>query len=589
MKIIPRWYQHECNDALWDYFTHSGGNPLCALPTGTGKSVIIAMFLESIFRHYPRQKILCLTHVKELIQQNFAKLIHLWPGAPVGINSASLGQRDVHFPIIFAGIGSVAKHFASFGNVDLLIIDEAHLVSPDEETMYQFFIKGLKSMNPQLKVIGFTATPWRLGQGKLTEGGIFTDVCYDLTGMEAFNRLIAEGYLCKLIPKPTKTLLDVSGVHTRGGEYIAGELQSAINRDDVTRAALREALDIGSSRKHWLIFASGVEHAINVGKMLQLFGEPNVVVHSKMGDYERDKAIDAYRSGKVRVAVNNNILTTGFDFPEIDFIPVLTATLSSAKWVQMLGRGTRPSVETGKLDCLVGDYARNTKKLGPINDPVIPRKKGDKPGVAPIKQCEMCETYNHASVRYCISCGYEFPVIVKLKREASTDELIKGDIPITEVFEVDHVTVAEHKKAGKPLSMKLSYYCISGGNIMPRFDEYVCVEHDGPAGNKAKHWWKERSSEPMPKTTTEAILLVDQLKMATHLRVWTNKHPYPEIMKQCLDGTAFGTLKDKVVRSPMIEKQFRTVRRGPNVVPNSAAAEVRSAEAANAFDDDIPF
>src|SRR5690554_3076854 len=195
MLLKPRSYQTECVSSLYNYFATNHGNPVCALPTGTGKSVVIAMFLESIYRFYPSQKVLVLTHVKELIAQNHEKLMALWPQAPAGINSAGLGKRDIHQRIIFAGIASVAKKWAEFGHVDLIVIDEAHLVSPNDETMYRAFITGLMSVNPHLKVIGFTATPWRLGHGKLTDPhekngkeipGIFTDVCFDITGLHAF-------------------------------------------------------------------------------------------------------------------------------------------------------------------------------------------------------------------------------------------------------------------------------------------------------------------------------------------------------------------------------------------------------------------
>ena len=183
----------------------------------TGKSIVIARFLQRVFHHYPNQRIMVLTHVKELIQQNHSKLMAVWPNAPAGIHSAGLGKRDTIHQILFGGIASVNKKWKEFGFINLILIDEAHLVSPNEETMYRGFIEALKTVNPHLKVIGFTATPWRLGQGRITEDGIFPDLCFDITGLNAFNRLIAEGYLATLIPKQTKYSLDVDGVHMRGG------------------------------------------------------------------------------------------------------------------------------------------------------------------------------------------------------------------------------------------------------------------------------------------------------------------------------------------------------------------------------------
>lgn len=513
----------------------------------TGKSIVIARFLQSVFHYYPNQKIMVLTHVKELIEQNYAKLMALWPNAPAGIHSAGLKKRDVLNQIIFGGIASVAKKWAEFGFVNLILIDEAHLVSPNEETMYRSLIEGLKSVNPNLKIIGFTATPWRLGQGRITEDGIFTDICFDITGLTAFNRLIAEGFLAPLIPKKTKMILDVDGVHMRGGEFIQGELQNAVDKEEITSVALREAMECGYDRRHWLIFCSGVEHAIHTADMLTMMGIPCGAVHSKMKDAERDQVIADFKSGKLRAVANNNVLTTGFDMPGIDLIIMLRPTASPVLWVQMLGRGTRPfeCAEYKKENCLVLDFAGNTKRLGPINDPVIPRKKGTKGGEAPVKLCEACGTYNHASVRYCggsphpspEGCGHEFPIMTKLKQEASTAELIKGDAPIVEIFKIDHITYSRHQKVGKPDAIKVSYYC-----GFQHFEDYVCLEHEGFASRKARMWWRERSEYPVPETTNAALGTTNLLRTPTHLRVWINKK-YPEIMKYCFDGTAFGTVE----------------------------------------------
>lgn len=551
--LQAREYQDAAVGSLYEYFGTKDGNPLIAMPTGTGKSVVIAMFLMSIFRSFPGQKVLIATHVKELIAQNYAKLLEVWPDAPAGINSAGLNRKDFLDPIVFCGIASVAKKADWFGRVDLLIIDEAHLVSPNDETMYRSFIAALKKVNPLLKVIGLTATPWRLGQGKIIEDGIFTDVCFDMTNMLAFNWLIDQGYLSTLIPKKTTALLDTTGVHMRGGEFIANELQHAVDKPHITEAAVREMLELGHDRHSWLIFAAGVDHAIHISELMNMLGVPTAAVHSKMPDKDRDRAIDAFKAGQLRAVVNNNVLTTGFDHPGIDMIGVLRPTASTVLWVQMLGRGTRPVYADGydvssaegrqaailagpKRNCLVLDFAGNTKKLGPINDPVIPRKKGDAKGDAPVRLCEACGVWNHASARACCYCGEPFPPpTLKIKAHASTDQLIKVDNPIVEVFEVTHITYSIHTKVGRPPMLRVSYYC-----GLRKFDEFVCFEHDGYAGRKARLWWAERSPGALPATTLEAVERTGEIACATHLEVWVNKK-YPELMRHCFDGSAFGS------------------------------------------------
>lgn len=550
MNIIPRDYQDAAVTSIFDYFQDKNGNPLIAMPTGTGKSIVIALFLYRVLAAYHSQRIMVLTHVKELIEQNYQKLATLWPGAPAGIYSAGLNRRDIGHNIIFGGVASVVKKVERFGHIDLILVDEAHLVSPRDETMYQKLIGALKQVNPHLKVIGFTATPWRLGHGSITQDSLFTDTCFDMTSMEAFNWLLSQGYLLPPVPKRTEHELDIDGVHMRGGEYISSELQRAVDKETITRNAFEEALQWGANRRKWLVFCAGVEHSIHAAEILNDMGISAAAVHSKMKGKERDDLLAASRAGHIQAITNNNVLTTGYDDPEIDLEIILRPTASPVLWVQMLGRGTRPCYAPGydlttkdgrlasigaspKQDCLVLDFAGNTRRLGPINDPVVPRRKGKKSdGEAPVKECPVCATWNHASVRHCTECGHEFVVQTKLRATASTDQLVKEDVvPEVEMFPIDYVTYALHQKKGKPPSMRVMYY--SG---LRRFDEYVSLEHPNFAGHKARRWWEKRSNVEPPVTTVDALGMADTfLKVPTHLNIWVNKR-FPEIVGTSFDG-----------------------------------------------------
>lgn len=542
--MILRDYQHAAVDSIFEYFASGKfGNPLVAMPTGTGKSVIIADFIKRALTQYPTTRVMMLTHVRELIEQNHEKLLALWPQAPAGIYSAGLKRKDRGYPILFGGISSVVKaDTAIFGRIDLLLIDECHLVSPKEETMYRAVIKMLRKVNPEVKVIGFTATPYRLGHGMLvSDDALFTATCFDMTGMRAFNWLLNEGYLSQLIPRRPAIELDLSGVHIQGGDYKQNELQAAVDKDEITYAAVQEIIRQGDSCQHWLVFAAGVEHAIHVAAMFDSLGIPATYVHSKMGSQERDLNIASFKAGRQRVMVNNGILTTGFDFPGIDLIAVLRPTMSASLWVQMLGRGTRPLYAPGydlaladgrraailagpKQFCLVLDFAGNTRRLGPINDPVLPRKKGEGGGVAPVRLCECCGAYNHASVRTCVNCGFEFPRGgVKIQQYAGTEALIATDEIKTEVFKVERVVYARHTKDGRPPTIQVSYFC-----GLRMFREWVCLEHEGYARKRAREWWRGRAATEPPDTTAEALLNLEDLKMPTAIKVQLKK-PYAEI------------------------------------------------------------
>ena len=534
-----RWYQEEAEFAIFEYFRQGNiGNPIVAMPTGTGKSVVIGNFVRRIFEHWPNQRIMMLTHVKELIEQNAEKLQSIWPTAPLGIYSAGLNSRDMIMPIVFGGVQSVAKaikrsendintppHMRHFGHRDLILIDECHLLSPNEDTVYQYVIAELLKINPYLKVVGFTATHYRLKQGMLTDEGLFTDICYDVTGIESFNKLIAEGYLSPLIPKRTLTEIDVSNISITGGDFNGKQLQAAIDKDEITYNAVKEIVEQGYNRNCWLIFASGVDNAEHVAAMLQSFGVAAAAVHSKLSDGENGQRIAAFKSGQLRALVNNNKLTTGFDHPPIDLIGMLRPTMSPGLWVQMLGRGTRPSPDSGKENCLVLDFAGNTRRLGPINDPVKPRKPGKGPaGEAPVHICEKCGVYNHASARHCCNCGTEFFFENKIFATASNTELLRSDLPIVEYFPVSRVLYNLHEKEGAPPSIKVSYFC---GFQM--FNEWVCLEHKGMPAKKARDWWRQRHQSEPPDTTHEALRRVSELRVPAKVRVWTNKK-YPEVL-----------------------------------------------------------
>jgi DNA repair protein RadD len=545
MKL--RDYQEAAVTSIFRYFEEGGtGNPLVALPTGTGKSLIITRFMQIAYGMYPGQRFMKLTHVKELIEQNFNTLMKIWPTAPAGIYSSGLGRWQSHFPITFAGIASVVKNPELFGKVDLIFIDEAHLVSPKEGTMYRSFLKEFKARNPLLKIIGFTATHYRLGQGLLIEGEdrLFTDICFDMTTLESFNWLLSEGYICNLIPRQTTTEIDTSGIRVQAGEFVQKDLQEAVDKDVISYAICREIIQRAEGRNHWLIFAAGIDHAIHVRSILESLGVSATLVHSRMSEKERDTNLADYKAGKYKAMVNNGILTTGFDFPEMDLIGMLRPTQSPGLWVQMLGRGTRPIYAPGydletkqgrldaqkagpKQDCLVLDFAGNTRRLGPINDPIIPRKKGKKePGAAPVKICEVCGTYNHISVRYCISCGAEFPKEVKFAPGASTEALIAESSPQVADFQVARVTYTAHHKADKPTSIRVSYYC-----GLRLFEEWVCLEHPGYPRAKARKWWRDRTGpnvEP-PLNTLEGLNRLKELKIPKTIKVWVNRK-HPEVM-----------------------------------------------------------
>lgn len=568
--ITLRDYQEYSLECLFGYFEQGNkGNPLIAAPTGVGKSIIIAEAIRRIMQ-WPGQQVMMVTHVKELIAQNYEKLLAIWPTAPAGIYSAGLGKKEAHYPITFASIQSVHSKAMLMGHVDILFIDEAHTIPAKNNTMYRKFITALQQINPALKVIGLTATPYRLGFGKITdEGHIFNDVCCDMTTLEAFNWFLDQGYLCWVKPRKTETEIDLTAVGRVGGEYNLRDLEAATDKEYITKAAVDEIVWAAQEegRKHWLIFGTGVDHVEHIVTEINNRGYTAVAVHSKMSDEQRDANIAAFKSCKVDALVNMGVLTTGFDDPRVDLIGMLRNTLSPGLWVQMLGRGTRPfympgfdlSTREGRLasiaasekpDCLVLDFAANSITLGPINDPRIPKKPGKGGGPAPVRCCDgigkdgkQCNMYIHASLRVCPHCGKEFPPEVKYDERATKKELIaakrKTDDIIVSVFEVNNVFYSRSPgRAGNPDIIMVNYHC-----GLRRFKQPLCLEHANPyARKKARDWWRRATNndegEFIPVTTDDALerLGAGEARTPRNIKVHTNKKPYAEILVIDYDG-----------------------------------------------------
>ena len=512
MTISLRPYQRAAIEALYDYFSASSGNPLVVIPTAGGKSIVIAGFVREAIAAYGDTRVLILTHVKELIQQNFMTMMRAWPDAPAGIYSAGLSRRDIRAQILFAGIQSIHRHAYQVQRCDLVLIDEAHLLGRGDSGMYRSFLAQLNEINGGLmKVVGCTATPYRLDSGMLHEGKerLFTDIAYEVPVLE----MIQQGYLCPVVPKQTSTQLDVGGVGTRGGEFIAKDLEAAVDRDEVTSAAVAEIVQHGEGRGSWLVFCSGVAHARHVRDAIREHGLSAETVTGDTPGPERDSIRATFKAGRLRCVTNANVLTTGFDAPGTDLIALLRPTKSVGLYVQMVGRGTR--LAEGKDDCLVLDFAGNTARHGPI-DTVDGRKKepgGD--GEAPVKVCPECQTINHASTRRCVGCDHEFPPpALNVAPQAAANALLSTQIQNT-WCDVTAVRYMLHEKPDKPASLRVTYEC-----GLTRHSEWVCFEHTGFAREKAVSWWRGRAPHlPTPSTVNEALQQREALRQPSAILI----------------------------------------------------------------------
>jgi len=525
-----RDYQQRTIDQLYYWFeAGNAGNPCLVLPTGAGKSHIVAALCKDAVQTWPETRILMLTHVKELIEQNAEKMRHHWPDAPLGIYSASVGRKDLGEPITFAGIQSVRKKAQQIGHIDLVLIDECHLVNHKDEGGYRGLLADLKAINPALRVVGLTATPYRLGHGYITDKPAIFDALIDPVRIE---ELIFKGYLATLRSKVTQTNLDITGVKKRGGEYIEAELQAAVNKADKNAKVVSEVIALAGERKAWLFFCAGVAHSEAIATELNAQGITAASITGETPKAERERLIEEFKAGKIRALTNANVLTTGFDYPDIDLIAMLRPTMSASLYMQMAGRGLRPKSHIDH--CLVLDFAGVVATHGPITAVQPPKKAGEGNGEAPVKVCDSCGELVHLAARQCPACGAEFPEPERKPLKLCADDImgLEGiEMPVRAWWWKKHTS----RVSGKEM-LAVTYY--PDGLSDQAVTEYLPILHEGYAGHKAL-----MQLLTMARHANADIDTSKDAWFASSLVLSLNESKAPEMVKYKRDGKFFRVME----------------------------------------------
>lgn len=497
-----RDYQRQAVDCTWAYMRAKPGNPAIVAPTGSGKSVIIAETVKQAVEQWGA-RVGVVAGQKELLAQNFEKLQSLLPGVDCGIYSASLNRRDRWNRVVFLQVQSVYNRMASFGPFDLLLFDEFHLVPTRGEGRYRTMIAEARKWSPNLRAVGYSATPFRLGHGPVCgPDHIFNEIAYEAN----VGDLIRQGYLCPLISRGGSARADLTGVKVRSsGDYVEAELAAAVDRSELVEAACDEMVAHAADRRSWVVFAVSVAHAQHVAEALNRRGVNAAVVHGETPGAERDRLLEDFKRGQIRALVNVNVLTTGFDAPNIDCVVMLRPTKSAGLYVQMVGRGFR--LHPSKQNTLVLDFAGNILEFGPV-DTVRVKSKRDGSKVVetqPHKQCPACQALIPTGCRTCPECGHQFAAAAPdhLDRPVGAPVLSTERERIVRTHAVDSVKYERHTgKNGKPDSMRVTYQC-----GLRRISEYVCLQHSGFARTRALEWWlrREPGTQQVPHTVEEAL------------------------------------------------------------------------------------
>jgi DNA repair protein RadD len=502
--LTLRPYQEEAVAAVYEHLRGRDDNPCVVIPTGGGKTPVIATICRDAVRRWGG-RVLILAHVKELLEQSAEKLRQVCPEVRFGIYSAGLKRRDTESPVIVAGIQSVYRRACELGPFDLVLVDEAHTIPPEGDGMYRQFLADAHVVNPQVRVVGFTATPFRLKDGLIcTPGHFLNHVCYEV----GVRELIVGGFLSPLVTKAGAIEVDTAGLHVRGGEFIADEVEGLMDQDGLVRSACAEIAGHTATRHACLVFASGVKHGRHIVEVLgREHGLECGFVCGETPTPERDAALGRFRSGDLKYLCNVNVLTTGFDAPHVDCVALVRPTMSPGLYYQMVGRGFR--LFPGKRDCLVLDFGGNVLRHGPVDQvQVVTQDRGG--GAAPAKECPECQALIASGYATCPQCGYEFPRPERQKHEAKASDagILSGQITDTE-YDVRDVTYSVHTKRdaaeGDPRTMRVDYRL----GLSHWQSEWVCFEHDGYARQKAALWWRRRSPDPVPDTAQRAVALAE--------------------------------------------------------------------------------
>lgn len=362
MSFTPRPYQTEAIEKAIEFFNSKDKHhAFQILPTGSGKSVVIANIASQL-----EGKTLVFQPSKEILEQNLKKYMSY--GFRAGVYSASAGAKHIS-QVTFATIGSVAKKHYLFKDVKHIIIDECHLVNP-KDGMYSDFIKSIS----EAKVLGLTATPYRLKSSRdfgsslnfinRTQPKIFSKLIYYIQN----NVLFDAGHLAKLRYFDMNVVdRNKLTINANGSDFTDASLKSYYRQIGMPKRTAEYANRLLKARKNLLVFCSRIADAkltaaLIPGSIVLIPG--SIVLTGETDNATRSRILAEFKAGKIKCVINVGVLTTGFDYPELEAVLIARSTMSLALYYQIVGRGMRPHPE--KEDCWVVDMGGNFQLFGKI-------------------------------------------------------------------------------------------------------------------------------------------------------------------------------------------------------------------------------
>ena len=510
-----RWYQQEASDAAWEWVRRCIDPCVIEAATGAGKSHIIADIARRLYEHTGK-RILVLAPSAELVIQNHEK--YESTGNKASLFSASAGTVNMRHHVIFGTPGTVANSVRRFQGFACVIVDEAHRTTPTVKSI----VESMRASNSKLRVIGLTATPYRLGEGYIfsrdmdgngvdSRDPFYFQKIYEIGA----HQLIAEGFLTPPATVDTTEKYDTSGLTlNRMGKYDAETVERAFEgHGRLTSAIVADVVERSRDRQGVMFFAATIAHGLEI--MASLPPEMSFFIDGKTDKKVRAKAIAAFKAKRIKYLVNVAVLTTGFDAAHVDVIAILRATESVALLQQIIGRGLR--LDKGKTDCLILDYAGNIDKHCPNGDvfsPVIESSKepGEGEGISAI--CPDCSHENNFKARPNID-GY---LIDKNGYFCDKEGVRIGDIekPMPAHFgrrcEGFALVAGQHERCHYRWTMKVCEKCKHENDIAARYCEKCKAEIIDP-NEKLQLVASPVKKDPYAVVVSECI----GIKMARHV------------------------------------------------------------------------
>jgi len=516
IQYTLRPYQQQAVDATVKHFRQTNESAVIVLPTGSGKSLVISE-LARLANH----SILVLAHVKELVEQNHAKYESY--GLSANIYSAGLGKKETEHQVTFASVQSVSPNLADFKrSFSLIIVDECHRIgqiddSKTDQNQYQKIISHLQSFNSNLKLLGLTATPYRMGSGWIyrdhyhgfTRGqddAVFKHCIFDMP----LGLMIKQGFLS------TPTLIDAAIAHydfstlnaSSNGNYPEQAVNSLLTQyKRVTKAIIEQVVSLAATRQGVMVFAATTKHAQEImGYLDDHVGAQNIaLILGSTPNNERDDIINRFKNKDIKYLVNVAVLTTGFDAPHVDLIALLRPTQSVSLFQQIVGRGLR--LCPGKTDCLIIDYASSGFDL---YSPEVGASKPNSDSVPVMVPCPMCQFGNtfwgivdgdgdiiehfgrrcmgfedidgariRCDYRYrfkeCGQCGAENDIAARNCQQCQhaiidPDDLLKKSLKLKDAMVIRCQGMSLSIDEKSPDSVKITYYDEDGNTLNEYFD-----------------------------------------------------------------------------------------------------------------------